>query len=116
MLSRPAQVCPRPSATLRLPLLALGLLPLLPGPAAADPPLKGDPLPLRRVLIPPSRVPAELARAKQGVLVKMPRAEFEALVRRAALSGERAANPPRLVRAVYAARLEGDALVGGREW
>jgi hypothetical protein len=124
MFSRPAEVCPRPSAICNLQsaicnlvaVCALGLLPFLPGPAGADPPPRADPLPLRRILISPSRIPAELARAKQGILKLMPRQEFEALVQRAALSGERAATPPRLVRAVYTARLEGDALVGGREW
>jgi hypothetical protein len=100
----------------RLALLAAALLALLPGPAPADPPGKADPLPLRRILIPAARVPAELERMRQGVLVKMPREEFEALVQRAARAGQRAANPPRLTRAAYTARLEKNALVGSGDW
>src|SRR5438128_533057 len=46
----------------------------------------GDPVPLQRIIIPPSRLPAELERVRQGVLVQMPRDEFEELVRRAGRS------------------------------
>ena len=55
---------------------------VLAGPAADAEPL--DPLPLRRVLVPPERVAAELERARQGTMVSMPRARFEALVQEAA--------------------------------
>src|SRR5262249_11764914 len=99
--------------SLCLPLVAL--LPLLPGPAGADPPSKADPLPLRRILVTPSRMAAELERARQGVLVKLPRDEFEALVQKAARAGERAANPPRLTRAASTARLDKNALVGSAD-
>jgi hypothetical protein len=61
-------------------------------------------------------VAAELERARQGVLVKLPRDEFEALVQKAARAGERAANPPRLTRAAYTARLDKNALVGSADW
>ncbi|HYT90006.1 MAG TPA: hypothetical protein VEL76_14970, partial [Gemmataceae bacterium] len=103
------------SHSVRLAALALvgALLPLL---AAADEPTEADPLPLRRVLIPPARVAAELERARQGILVKLPRAEFEARVRQAARTGEPAENVPRLVRAAYTARLKETALVGGGDW
>ncbi len=84
--------------------------------AAADPPAADDPLPLRRILVPAARVSAELERMRQGVIVKMPRAEFEALVQRAARAGARAASPPRLTRTVYTARLENNALVGNADW
>ncbi|MCC6418931.1 MAG: hypothetical protein IT429_11910 [Gemmataceae bacterium] len=90
------------------------LLPLLP--AAADPPVPPDPIPLRRVIVPPSRVPAELKRARLGTLTRMPRNEFEALVSRAARAASQANVPPRLTRAAYTARLEGNALVGGGDW
>ncbi len=95
-------------------LLALTLLGLRGG--AAGPPALADPVPLRRILLPPARVPAEVERARQGVLVKMPRDEFEARVQGAARAGARAANPPRLARAAYTARLDSDALVGSGDW
>jgi hypothetical protein len=100
--------------SLGLPFLAL--LPLLPGPADADQPAQSDPLPLRRIRVAPARVPAELERVKLGVLVKLPRDEFEARVQRAARAGERTASLPRLTRAVYTARLDKNALVGNADW
>ena len=83
--------------------------------AAAGPPAP-DPLPLRRVIIPADRLPKELERVRQGILVQQPREEFEARVKRAAEAGERLKSPPRLVNARYWARLEGTALVGGGDW
>src|SRR5947209_10245719 len=78
----------------------------------ADPP---DPLPLRRVVLPPERVVAELERAGRGALVPLPRDRFEELVRRAA-AGVARQPPPRLVEAHYRATLAGQALVGSAEW
>lgn len=76
-----------------------------------------DPLPLQRVVIPLSRLPAELERTRQGVLVQMPRDEFEDRVRRAARSGEALRNAPRLLKASYSAELVGKALVhGSGQW
>ncbi|MBV9122178.1 MAG: hypothetical protein JO112_02300, partial [Planctomycetes bacterium] len=83
---------------------------------AADEPMV-DPLPLRRVLLPAERLPAELARVQQGVLVKLPRAEFEARVRQAARAGEALKSPPRLVESRYSAALAEDSfLVGNGQW
>jgi hypothetical protein len=75
-----------------------------------------DPIPIRRVLILPGRVPIELERARQGILVQQPRAEFEAAVRAAAHASERGSASPRLVEAHYQARLEGNALIGSAVW
>src|SRR6266851_4005692 len=44
-----------------------------------------DPTQIRRVLISPERVPEILARVKEGILVQLPRQEFEEKVRRALL-------------------------------
>src|SRR5947209_8695758 len=57
---------------------ALGLLLISGMPAAADTePATAQPLAIRRVLIPPDRVPAELERARRGTLVPLTRQEFE---------------------------------------
>src|SRR5438067_4918484 len=74
-----------------------------------------DPLPLRRVVLPPERVAAELERAGRGALVPLPRDRFEELVRRAA-AGVARQPPPRLVEARYRATLADQALVGGADW
>ena len=77
-------------------------------------PLQGsEPLPVRRVLIPADRVPAEMERVRQGVLVQLPREAFEAKVQRASQAGEILNNPPRLVEARYRANLVDAALVNG---
>ncbi|MCI0456536.1 MAG: hypothetical protein L0Z62_06100, partial [Gemmataceae bacterium] len=75
-----------------------------------------DPLPIQRLLIPPDRVPRELERARQGVLVQLTRAEFEARVQRALQAGEALKNPPRLAEARYRATLVDTALVGTGQW
>src|SRR5260370_22704368 len=56
--------------------------------AAAEPPALPDPVPLRRLLISPERLPFELQRARQGALVQMTRDEFEAHDAKAAQAGE----------------------------
>src|SRR5205807_2320548 len=55
-------------------------------------------------------------RARQGVLMQMPRAEFEARVQRAAQAGEALKNPPRLAEARYRATLVDTALIGTGQW
>src|SRR4051812_6124708 len=75
-----------------------------------------DPLPLRRLLIAPERVPAEMKRVEQGVLIHMTREDFEDQVRRAALSVEASKRTPRLVEARYRARLVDSSLVGSGQW
>jgi hypothetical protein len=82
-------------------------------PVAADPP--SDPLPLRRVLIAPQDVPAQLERARKDILVQMPLEDFEAKVQQAARAGA-VPQRPRLVKARYWAELEGTTLVGRGDW
>lgn len=62
------------------------------------------------------RLPAEMKRVDQGVLVQMPRADFEERARVAALAGEAQRKPPRLVEARYRARLTSTALEGSGQW
>ena len=76
-------------------------------------PPANDPVPLQRIAIPPSRLPAELERARPGILVQMPRNDFEALVQRAASAGATPYGPARLTKAKYAAELSGNSLVHG---
>jgi hypothetical protein len=71
-----------------------------------------DPIPLRRVLVSPERLPFEMQRTGQGLLTQMTRADFEAQVTAAARATEALKNPPRLVEAHYRARLVDTALVG----
>ncbi|MCI0638520.1 MAG: hypothetical protein L0Y72_03035 [Gemmataceae bacterium] len=73
----------------------------------------GDPLPIQRVVLSPDRLTAELEKVGKGALVQMPRADFEALVGRAAAAVRARELGPRLVRSVYSAELVGNALVNG---
>jgi len=75
-----------------------------------------DPLPLRRILLPPDQVSAELERARQGIWVQLSREEFEARIQRAAQALDSVKNPPRLAEARYRATFEGSALVGTAQW
>jgi hypothetical protein len=76
-----------------------------------------DPLPIKRVLIPKDRLPAELEKVRKGVLVSMPRPDFEAKVQNAARARQALKNSPRLIKAEYRAVLEGNSLTNGRgEW
>jgi hypothetical protein len=74
-----------------------------------------DPLPLRRVQLPPDRLARELQRAQQGTMVLMPRADFEARVQEAARAQARGL-APRLTEARYHAILQDTALVGDGQW
>jgi hypothetical protein len=95
--------------------LAFGffLLPALHGDPPSDLP---DPIPLNRVWLTPDRLPREMDRAKQGVLIKLPRDAFEELVRQAAQAEASRKNPPRLIEAHYHAELADGALVGSCQW
>jgi hypothetical protein len=75
-----------------------------------------DPVPLRRLLLPPERVPEEMKRLGQGTLKQLPRDEFEDLVRQAARAAEAARKGPRLVEAHYRARLVNNDLAGTAAW
>ena len=92
-------------------LLALVLLAAAP---AADGP--DEPLPLRRVALPPGRAAAELERANQGSYRTLSRAEFEARVQKAARARRAAENPPVLQEARYRCAPGGDGLIGQAHW
>lgn len=72
-----------------------------------------DPLPLRRIIVPSERVAAELEKVRRGTLVQLPRAEFEARVRKARQAAAARHDRPRLARASYTAELIGNALSSG---
>jgi hypothetical protein len=86
--------------------------------AVGEPAGSGDPLPLRRVLLTSERLPAELKRVRDGVLVQLGRAEFEERLRQAARAVGRVA--PRLAEARYRAALRdvggNPALIGTGQW
>ena len=82
----------------------------------SEAPAVHDPLPIRRVTLTPEKLVSELEKAKRGVLVQLPRVEFDALVRRAAETSAAVKNPPRLVEARYVAKLEDTELEGYAEW
>src|SRR5262249_55772616 len=72
-----------------------------------------DQISIQRVLVSPSKLPAELERVRSGAMVQMPREEFEALVDQATRKRESSA---RLVSAVYSAELSGLSLHGKGTW
>ncbi|MBL8797835.1 MAG: hypothetical protein JNM56_28315 [Planctomycetia bacterium] len=96
-----------------MPVLVGGLLPAVQSQDAVPP---VDPVPIQRVLLSADRLPAELEKAKRGVLIQLPRADFEDRVKKAVLAGEALKSPPRLVEARYMARLVDTALEGSAEW
>jgi len=69
----------------------------------------------RRLFLPPERLPEELKRVQEGVLVRLPVAEFDALVKRAVQARTRKP-PPQLLEARYHAMLKEDSLVGEGQW
>jgi hypothetical protein len=75
-----------------------------------------EPLNIRRVLIPPERVPIELQKAKQKLFIEIPREEFEAYVDRAAQVEESLRKPVRLRTATYRAVLAETYLSGTADW
>jgi hypothetical protein len=101
-------------------LLALLLLVCLPAALLVClSPCQGDEaeevLSFRRQLLPPDRLPQELKRVQNGVLVRLPQAEFDAHVERAARAAARKV-PPRLLEARYHAALKDQALIGDGQW
>lgn len=99
----------------RGPWFLVVVLLMLPLAGRADPPGKNDPFPIRRIIIPPERLPTELHLLKRGELRDLSRREFEERVRKAAQPAG-PAQPPRLLRARYRGRLEGTALRGSGDW
>ncbi|MGH7169307.1 MAG: hypothetical protein ACRELG_03405, partial [Gemmataceae bacterium] len=77
---------------------------------------EGEKVPqFRRLLLSPKRLEENLKRVQEGVLVRLPLAEFDALVERATRAGARKA-PPRLVEARYHATLKEESLIGEAQW
>jgi hypothetical protein len=83
--------------------------------ARADKEELADPLPLRRVLLPAEKLPDELKQVREGVLMRMPRKEFEELLKQAA-RGKKQQPTARLVEARYRATLNETALTGTAQW
>jgi hypothetical protein len=71
-----------------------------------------DPFPIRRIFLAESQVEAAVKEHGLGSVVRMPRAEFEARVRRKAEERDM----PRLVEAKWTAALDGGDLVGDADW
>jgi hypothetical protein len=94
-------------------LLAAARFAYVRGEGGAD---DAEPFPIRRVLLPTERVPAEMERARLGVLKQMPLEDFEALVRSAGRSATAFRTEPRIIEARYRAGLENTDLVGSVAW
>jgi hypothetical protein len=75
-----------------------------------------DPLPLRRVFVPPDRLEGLLAIDGREQFLKMPREEFESQVQKAAREQLTERFPPQIVEAKYRARLHNGRLVGTGQW
>lgn len=91
------------------------------GPLSPDDRESADPFPIRRILATNNQIVADLQSGKQGEWRRLPRQEFETLVRDAARGGREGLTPARLLKASYRARLSRDslddhALEGTAEW
>src|SRR5437763_10078589 len=75
-----------------------------------------DPFPIRRVRVAEAQLPELLKTLEPDTLVRLPRAEFESRVRKAAAAASAAKVVPRVVEATYTAALSGDDLTGTAEW
>ena len=82
-------------------------------PAADD---VADPFPIRRVRVTEEQLPDAIKGLDAGVLVRLPRDEFEARVRKAGRVAAEARITPRVAEASYTATLTGDDLTGTAEW
>jgi hypothetical protein len=71
---------------------------------------------IRRILLQPEQVQAELARVREGVWVQLSREEFEAKVTAARAASAARRTPPRLIEAQYPADLVETSLVGRGYW
>src|SRR5262245_56834448 len=113
----PSRLAPLALLGLAVSLAAWAVGPPVPAERPAPDEAVADPVPLRRVLLTPDRLPAALNRVKDGVLTRLPRDEFESLVRRAGLAAAAGRSGPRLVEARYRARLtDAGALAGTAGW
>jgi hypothetical protein len=70
---------------------------------------------IRRQYLSPERLAQELKRVEEGVLIRLPVAEFDERVKRAAQANKRKV-PPRLLEARYHAVLKDESLVGDAQW
>jgi hypothetical protein len=76
----------------------------------------GESMPgFRRMLLPAERLSEEMKRVQDGVLVRVPLADFQALVAKATRATARK-TPPRLLEARYHAALKEEALYGEAQW
>ena len=73
-----------------------------------------DPFPIARIRVTGDQLVEALKLRDLGTLVRLPRQEFEARVRKAGLAEER--DPPRLVEAKYRAAYAGGDLGGDAQW
>src|SRR5262245_57714563 len=73
-----------------------------------------DALPIRRVVIEPSRLPAEIRQPQ--ALITVSRKQFEDIVKQANRAAGVQTRPPRLLEARYRATLQDGELVGAAEW
>ncbi len=71
---------------------------------------------IRRVLLRPEQLPAEMERVRRGVLRALPLTEFDGLLARAADAAAALREPPRLLQASYRATLTGESLTGSATW
>ncbi len=78
---------------------------------------ESDPIPLQRIFIPTNRIAKELDNQKNGILLELPRTEFEKLVKEVRNKNLSEKNSPELLKARYWATLRGKNLVeGGADW
>ena len=101
-----------PTYRSRLAARMIGLLLALAGAAwgaswAIGQPGSAEPISIRRVAVSPDRLPAELAKVKQGLMTPIPQAELEEKLSQAAKAQAAAKVKPHLSQASYAAELVG---------
>lgn len=94
---------------------AIAILALCHAPLASAPP-NADPIPIRRILLPPDRLAKEMERVGLNKLIQIPRSDFEDLVQQASQAAESAGRPPRLLESRYRAAWTDGGLVGSAEW
>lgn len=120
---------PRRSRLLVLTLLAVGLGSVASGDAPPRMAITGapilapsevlpvvDPFPITRIRIAEDHLADALKPYEASTLVRLPRSEFEARVRKAALAAAERRDPPHLVEAKYTAILTGGNLGGDAQW
>lgn len=75
----------------------------------------GDPFPIRRMLVPSSKIASEIEKLNQGPTVVVPYDELQRRI--AALAQPARSDSPHLIKASYTAELSGRSLINGRaQW